>query len=97
MSKTSKKLVKKEEEENILGIVLKEIVEYDVLMRLISAEGLDDKIMTQLKNYRKMMPKKKMEGTQTIPVSIHYCFSKKLKNKGRLYAQGGIGLYSAAL
>ncbi len=63
---------------------LTEKVDFDVLTRLLNAEGLDEITRKQLKRYHHK------KNNDIIPVKYH--FSKNLMEKGRLYAEESLSL-----
>lgn len=65
---------------------LREKVNFDILSRMLSAEGLDDKLRSQLKLYYHR------RKNDTVPVKYH--FSKDLRDFGRLYAENSLSLQS---
>lgn len=79
MSKKTKKIQKNETE-----ITLYEKVNVDILERLICTEELEENIKNQLRMYYN----KRKENI----VQVKYSYSKFLKDKGRLYAQGSLSL-----
>lgn len=80
MSKTSKKTSKQE-----IIMTLHEKVNIDILERLLSVEGIEENLRNQLKLYYH-----KRDNNNKIPVKYQY--SKKLLDKGRLYAKGSLSL-----
>lgn len=77
-----------QKKKNQLGeIVLKEYVNKDLLLRIISSPGIDIKLKGQLYNYARKIEE---DGG----VTVHYDYSQNILDKGRLYARGSLGLQS---
>lgn len=79
------KQTKEQKSEYVVSFIEK--VDIGLLERMISADDIDSKIKDQLKQY---YYKRSADGS----INIKYAYSKVLKDKGRLYAKGGIGLQS---
>lgn len=80
MPKTTNELDKKTQ------LILSETIDKEMLLRLLSAEEMDETLRSQLMKYYS-----RMNGPL---VSVSYHFSRKLEDQGRLYAKDAMSLQS---
>lgn len=93
MSKSSKKASGSKTTKQEVQQILYERIDTNILDRLISAESIDEEVRKQLKAYLNKLEFSKNAVDEGI-VAVNYLFSKKLTEKGRLYAQNSLSLQS---